>query len=312
MHFISEAESASLVDHEIAFTAIQEALVAASTSAAVSFPVVHGHGSDNANSFSIKASATESLAGLKVGSYWPGNMEHGLPRHNSLILLLDQECGKMSAAIEAGKVNAYRTAAADAVAAHYLSRENSSVVAVFGTGHQARFECMAVAKVRKIRQLIVVGRDITKAQNMAKELSLQGLNAEASDAQSACQRADIIITATPARSPLFKAEWVKPGTHIASMGSDAPGKQELPPELFHHSMLFCDLPDQSRRIGEFQHAHPDRNLIAIGDVISGKHAGRISPDAITVFDSSGLSVQDLYMGYYLLNKWLAAKEQQRR
>ena len=101
MKFISEHESAALISHEMAYDAIRESLIAASKSETLNFPVVHGKGSNNVNSFSIKASSTSELAGLKVGSYWPGNRDIGIPRHNSLILLFDQETGKIDAAIEA-------------------------------------------------------------------------------------------------------------------------------------------------------------------------------------------------------------------
>jgi ornithine cyclodeaminase len=135
---------------------------------------------------------------------------------------------------------------------------------------------------------------------MVRDLREQGLDAASSSAEHACRSADIIVTATPARSPLFSAEWVRPGAHVASMGSDGPGKQELPPELFPKASLFCDLPSQSRNIGEFQHAAADAELTAIGDVLLARRPGRRSPDEITIFDSSGLSLQDLYMAQHLL------------
>ncbi|MEQ9885750.1 ornithine cyclodeaminase family protein [Pectobacterium zantedeschiae] len=308
MIFISETESAALISHELAYDAVREALLAASEPKARSFPVVHGQGSDPGNTFSIKASATGELAGLKVGSFWPGNPANGLPRHNSLILLFDQQIGKMAAAIEAGKVNAFRTAAADAVAADLLARPDASVLAVFGTGHQARYECAALARIRPIRTVLIVGRDSEKSTEMAQEFQAAGLDAQISDAESACRAADIIVTATPSRKPLFNAEWVKAGTHIVSMGSDAAGKQELPPELFAAGRLFCDLPSQSRTIGEFQHAPAHVALTAIGDVISENAAGRNTRDDITIFDSSGLSIQDLYIGQRILAAWQTEKQ----
>ena len=87
---------------------------------------------------------------------------------------------------------------------------------------------------------------------------------------------------------------------MSSMGSDATGKQELPPDLFREAALFCDLPGQSRRIGEFQHADAKAQLTAIGDVLSGKTAGRVRADEITIFDSSGVALQDLYMAQAMI------------
>lgn len=302
MLFISESQSAALVTHELAFIAAHEALIAACEDATASFPVVLGHGSSADNRFTVKASATAELAGLKVGSYWPGNRDRGLERHNSLILLFDQETGRIGVAIEAGIVNAYRTAAADAVAAHALARPDAATLAIFGAGHQAYYECMALARVRPLRRVMIVARDPHRAEAMAAKLRQQGLGAEVAEAQGACAAADMIVTATPARAPLFEADWVRPGTHIASMGSDARGKQELPPALFPRAALFCDLPEQARGIGEFQHAPPDAVITPLGEVLSGRHPGRNSDEAITIFDSSGLSLQDLYIARHLLEK----------
>jgi ornithine cyclodeaminase len=112
----------------------------------------------------------------------------------------------------------------------------------------------------------------------------------------------MIVTATLATAPLFHAQWVQAGTHISSMGSDAKGKQELPPDLFNTAKLFCDLPEQSRRIGEFQHAGANVQLTAIGDVLSGKTTGRVSAEDITIFDSSGLSLQDRYIARAIIKR----------
>lgn len=300
MKYISEEESRALINHEMAFSAVRDAFIAAVQPETRSFSVVQGHGSDPRNTFGVKASTTGRLSGLKVGSFWADNIQLGLPRHNSLILLFDQRCGKVGAAIEAGIVNAYRTAAADAVATTLLARKEAKTLAIFGTGHQARFECEALARIRKITTVMIVGRDINKAQQMADDLNKAGLTAEITDAESACRAADIIVTATSSRAPLFDAHWVKPGTHISAMGADAKGKQELPTALYVNARLFCDLPEQSRVIGEFQHTPQTSERVAIGSVILEKAVGRLSERDITIFDSSGLSVQDLFIGKRLL------------
>jgi ornithine cyclodeaminase len=302
MLFVSEAESAALTSHEMAREAVRQALIDVCDARTETFPVVHGHGSNPTNRFTVKAAAAREVAGLKVGSYWPGNLDIGLPRHNSLILLFDQEKGRIGAAIEAGTLNAYRTAAADAVAAEALARRDAETLAIFGAGHQARYECAAVAKVRLLRLVLVVARNPDQGKAMIADLAAQGITAQAASAEAACAAADIIVTATSATAPLFKAEWVRPGTHVASMGSDARGKQELPPELIARASLFCDLPSQSRIVGEFQHAPEGVDLIAIGEVLAGRHPGRRFNHEITVFDSSGLAVQDLYIARHLLAK----------
>ncbi|WP_254694561.1 ornithine cyclodeaminase family protein [Alloyangia pacifica] len=229
------------------------------------------------------------------------NDSAGLPRHGSIILLFDQATGRIGAIVEVGKLNAYRTAAADAVAAEALSRPDSRVLTLFGTGHKATYEAAAVARIRPIEQVIVVGRSTEKTYEMVARLKNLSLPAEAAEcAEAACRRADIIVAATSARAALFEADWVTPGTHVASMGSDGAGKQELPVEVYSRASLFCDLPAQSRVVGEFQYAPAEASLTAIGDVLSGKAPGRVRSEEITVFDSSGVSLQDLFIAGAIL------------
>lgn len=305
MLHLSEAVSAALITPQLAFAAARAALLAAASDEAHVFPAVLAHGSVASNRFSVKSGATAELAGVKIGAFWPSNPERGLPRHSSTILLIDQETGRIGAVIEASLVNAYRTAAADAVAASLLAREDAQILAIFGAGQQAFHECQALAAIRPLKRVHIVARDASRTKVFAARLETLGLEAVASSPEAACRAADIIVTATPSRAPLFDANWIAPGTHVAGMGSDARGKQELPPELFSRAQLFCDLPAQSIEIGEFQHVRDEISagrltLTAIGAVIAERVAGRSSAEAITVFDSSGISLQDLCVAHLLL------------
>lgn len=300
---ITEEQTAALVDEDLALEAARAAFAA--TVDGTAFPSLAVHGSDPRNRFTLKPSASGTHAGVKIGTYWPGNTEHGLPRHNSTLLLLDQTMGRIAAVLELGTANAYRTAAADALAVDLLARAHTTTLAVFGTGHQAGYEVAAVSRVRPIDEVLVVGRSAERAERTAAALSARGHAARSASAEEACARADVIVTATTARAdtpPLFEAAWVRPGTHISCMGADAPGKRELPPELFARARVFCDLPEQARRMGESQHA-PDRTvLIPLGEVLTHRAAGRTDDSDITVFDSSGIGLQDLYLGLALLKK----------
>jgi ornithine cyclodeaminase len=308
MQVIDENTSAQLITHELAFASAKDALLAASRSDFVLSPVVLTYDPTHTNRFSVKPCSAGGLLGLKVGSFWPQNPSRGLESHSSTIFLLDSEIGGIRAVVQGAKANAYRTAAADAVAVNYLARSDATTLAIFGTGHQAKYECEAVARVRELTKIVVVGRNSDRAEAFAKALSDQGLPATTADARAACNEADIIVTATPSRSPLFSAEWVKPGTHISSMGSDGEGKQELPPELLLTADLFCDHPDQSLRLGEFQHVRDHAVPQPIGKVIAEEIEGRRSMDAITVFDSSGLAVQDIFIAQRLLDYLDQCKE----
>jgi len=299
MLFLSEEDSAALITERLAYDAVRTALIAAVADTSTTFPALPAHGSAPHNRFTLKSAAAADIAGVKIGSYWPGNTT--TPRHNSTILLLDQETGRVAAVVEAAKVNAYRTAAADAVAADTLANPDAATLTIFGTGHQAFYECRALAKIRTLTTIHVVARTEEHGRDLVARLTGAGLPATLTDADRAVAEADIIVTATTARAPLFNAAGVRPGTHIASMGSDAKGKQELPPELLSTAELYCDLPAQSTTIGEFQHAG-DSEITALGDVLTGRAPGRRSPDAITVFDSSGIALQDLYIATALLEK----------
>ena len=302
MILITEAESSAIITPKLAFEAVREAFIAAVAPGAASFPVVVAHGSDPQNRFIIKSAAGAELAGLKVGAYFPTNDTRGLPRHASTIVLIDQTTGRIGALVEGSAVNCYRTAAADAVATDALARPDAEIMTLFGTGHQAAYEAQAIARVRNLLRLLVVGRDPIRTEAFAEKLRSVGLPAEVAAAETAVRDADIIVTATTSTAPLFEAAWVQPGTHISSMGSDSQGKQELPAEIFTHASLFCDLPEQSLRIGELQHADPEAPPTAIGAVLSGNAPGRQNESEITIFDSSGISLQDLHMAKAILDR----------
>jgi ornithine cyclodeaminase len=241
---------------------------------------------------------------VKIGSFWPDNVE--LPRHSSTIVLLNPATGRLSAVVEAAAANAYRTAAADALAVQALARADARTLTVIGTGHQALHEVRAVSRVRPISRVLVVGRRPDVARTFAAEVTaLTGLPAEPVDARTGVGAADVLVTATTAREPLFEADWVAPGTHISAMGADGPGKQELPVALYDHASLFCDLPEQSRAIGEFQHA-PSAAPVALGAVLAGTAEGRTSQEDVTVFDSSGFALQDLTLAAALLRRRAAS------
>jgi ornithine cyclodeaminase len=290
------------------------AYIAAARSGAHVFPVLRAHGWQADNRFSVKSASSAAVTGLKVGSYWPSTDALALPRHSSCILLLDERVGQIEALVQASRANGLRTAAGDALAVDALARKDASRLAVFGAGHQAAFECEAIRRVRQISEIFVVNRDRVKAETLAARLRSDSLVAKATTAEEACGVADIIVTATSSRAPLFDAGLVRPGAHLSCMGADAAGKQEAPPELLRRAKLFCDLWSQSRVIGELQHVSDDieRGDVAqpvnLGEVLSGDQPGRTADQDITVFDSSGLALQDLFLAAALLERAKTASE----
>ena len=210
-------------------------------------------------------------------------------------------------------MNGRRTAAADAVAADLLARPDARTLSLIGAGGQARYEAEAVARIRPIERILIASRRQESAEKMARELASLAKVVEAVDVRMACEAADILVTATTAKAPLFEASWIAPGTHISAMGADQVGKQELPSALLETSRLFADWTKQSVEIGEFQHVgrgdgEGASRITAIGDVLRGCAAGRTSDRELTVFDSSGLALQDLYVAAAVLEASLVSGE----
>ncbi len=277
----------------------------------MSFPAVRGHGSAQSTRFGIKSGydGRQQRPGFKVGSYWPGNTGRGLPNHGSTTLLLDDETGFPLALVAATYLNALRTAASDAVAVDILSRPDAAVLALFGTGNQAFHEAIAISHVRKLSRVLVCGRDTEKASTLALRLEDAGLNAEPTAVETALAQADIVVTATASHGPLFAEDAVRPGTHISAMGADGPGKQELSSALALKAELFADSLDQTFSIGEFQYlagSEIRQHVTGIGAVINGRAKGRSSDNAITIYDSSGIALQDLAVAGYVFEKALDA------
>ena len=294
---VSETVAARLVTLKDAIALMESAFASLDRGESRLFPFVAGHGSDPATRFGAKLGydGERRTPGLKVGSYWPRNVERGLGNHASTTLLLDDDTGAPRALVAATHLTALRTAASDAVAVKYLARKDASVLAVVGAGHQAYWDALAVAEVRKLEQVLVWAREASAAEALAARLRTAGLPAQASDLWPALARADIVSTATASRSALFAAGDVRPGTHLSAMGADGVGKQELDPALLLGASLWADLPTQSIVIGEFQRlpAALAGGVQPIGGLISGRLPGRCGDEEITIYDSSGVALQDL-------------------
>jgi len=308
MIVLSETQVLRRLSLALAFGAVREALVAAADGSGSVLPVVVGRGRYEGEIFGVKTGTAvdRGIFGLKVGSYWPGNESAGLAPHGSTILLLSPETGRVRAVIEANRLNGPRTAAADAVAAAVLARPDSQTLTIIGAGHQAEYEALALSAVLPLRRIFIVSRSAARAATLRDKLQGQcAADVAIADAETGCRNADVLVTVTSSRTALFQAEWIRPGTHVASMGSDQVGKQELPPQLLRRARLFCDLPAQSVVIGEYQHVRAEIQsgvlaVSAIGSVLLGLAPGRGKTDEITVFDSSGLALQDLFVAEALL------------
>jgi ornithine cyclodeaminase len=243
----------------------------------------------------------ESFA-IKISPGFFDNPRIGLPSVNGLMMLLSARTGLLEAALlDNGYLTDVRTAAAGAVAAKHLSREDSETAAIFGAGVQARLQLEALLLVRPIRRARIWARDAAKAQVAAADLAGHlGIEVEAlADAEKAVAGADIIVTTTPATSPIIKADWISPGQHVTAMGSDAEHKNEIDPWLVGRADRYvADRLSQTRILGELHHAiaaglaAADADFPELGAVVAGKAHGRTADADITFADLTGTGVQD--------------------
>jgi ornithine cyclodeaminase len=244
--------------------------------------------------FGIKSGdvGSQSLLGFKAAGFWPGNPARGADAHQATIMLLDPATGRPTCLIDGNAVTTERTGAAGGLGLE-LARPESRTVCVFGTGVQAQAQLrFALRQLPGLRQVFYATAD--GQPKPAFEAAFAGRCAitHATDVNAAVAQSDVVITATTGKGPLFEAAAVQPGTHINAVGSDTKGKRELPEGLLARARVFVDDAAQSRGIGELQWA-PETACTEIGDVLSGKGAFARGAGDITVFDMTGIALQDL-------------------
>lgn len=291
---------ASLIDMAGAIDAVEEAFRVAGNGLTRNYPVVRESIEEASGTFGIKSGfmPQQGWLGLKAGGYWSGNMaSRGISNHQSTVVLFDYESGQPRCFMNANRLTALRTGAAGAVAAKYLARPDSRAVLFVGAGEQARSQLEALRCIFDLSQIHIWSRDPASAQQFAHELTASGLHANVvSDPADASDRVDLIVTTTPSTQALLAPAHMHRGLHVNAMGSDTRGKRELAPEIFGRDVrLVVDNRDQSTRLGELQNvADADRMIHAtLGEIVAGKAPGRRSENDITVFDSSGVTFQDL-------------------
>ena len=267
---------------------------------AVNFPVVReaiGH-ADALYGFKSGFDRSRAVPGVKSGGYWPGNLAKGLTNHQSTVVLFDPDSGRPAALVGGNHLTAVRTAAASAVSIAHLARPDAAVLGMLGAGHQAGFQLRAAAEQRSFDKVIAWNYHPDMLPSLAGVAAELGLPFEAVERERLGREADVIITISSSWEAQLMRDRVRPGTHVACMGTDTKGKQEVDPALVAAATVFTDEVAQSVGIGEAQHAIA-RGMIAadaiipIGAVINGTHPGRRSADEITLFDGTGVGLQDL-------------------
>ena len=253
--------------------------------------------------------------GLKVISIMPGNQGTQYDSHPGIVLLLDAEHGQPLAIMDASEITAIRTAAVSGLATRLLAREDAAVLALLGSGVQARTHLEAMLAVRPLREVRVWSRTSANAQRFAEQATARHrlpVHAVAS-AEQAVTGADLICTVTASNEPVLKGAWLRPGAHVNAVGVSQRTARELDAAAVARSLLFVDRRESAlNEAGDFLLAREegavsdDHILGEIGEVLLGRIPGRRSADDITLFKSLGLAIEDVAAAHYLYER---AREQ---
>ncbi|HET8570870.1 MAG TPA: ornithine cyclodeaminase family protein [Candidatus Limnocylindria bacterium] len=238
--------------------------------------------------------------GFKAVTVFHGNDERGLPSHQGIITLIDAETGTPLALMDGTRITAMRTAAVSAVATRHLARTDASVATIIGTGVQARAHAEALACVRELSEIRIVGRRPEAARALATELADHLPTRAFDDAAAALDGADIVATVTASPAPVFAPEAIAPGTHINAVGAYTATTREVPSETVAAARVFVD--DRTAALSEAgdlllaiaDGAIDESHVVGtLGEVLIGQVQGRTDAQQITIFESLGLGLEDI-------------------
>jgi ornithine cyclodeaminase len=307
VRILREGEVRAALDMGTCIDAVERAFAAYSTGRAELPDVIHLDVPEAGGEIHVKAGHLHGAPyyAVKTAS---GFSELEPPRIDGMVVVFDALDGAPAAfLLDHGYLTDARTGAAGGVAARHLAPERVELVAVVGTGLQARYQLDALAMVRPgFRHVHVWGRDFEHATHCVDDLLARpGLPegcryAVASTVEEALEGADVVITCTASRAPLVRSAWLKPGAHVTAVGSDGPDKQELDVDVLGAAdLVVVDSRVQCARLGELHHAldaeivHSPDDVIELGEICAGSHSGRTSVEQLTVCDLTGVGVQDV-------------------
>ncbi|MCT4634531.1 MAG: ornithine cyclodeaminase family protein [Firmicutes bacterium] len=323
-----------ILDMKQVIGAVEKVYTSKAEKKAELFPMVFHEFERGVADMDIKSGhlADADIFGLKLVSWYGENTKKDLPMLIGTTMVFDSITGKPIGILNAGHVTGMRTGAAAAIGAKVLARKESENLLMVGTGHISSFAIaatlIAMDNIKKVRiydpmnieeakkLLASIGEELEKeflskyqGSSMYDEIKAK-FDVEfelVEDIEKATSLSDIILTATPAREPMIMKDWVKPGTHISCIGADMDGKQEIDENIFAISRVYVDDLAQAISVGETEipiksGAITRDDIIAeIGDVMIGKASGRTSDDEITVYDTTGIALQDLMTSKLVLD-----------
>jgi len=242
----------------------------------------------------------QDITGVKIVNVHPGNPKKGFPTVMALVILNSTETGAPLAIMDGTYLTDMRTGAAGGVAVKYLARKNSKTIGFVGAGNQAKTQLLAINEVIDIEEIKATSTSEKGTLNFKSEMEKRiGCDIIPKRSIKEVCDCDILVTTTPSREPVVKDEWIAEGTHINAIGADAPGKEELDPMILKRARVVVDDIPQASHSGEIN-VPLSKKIITekdicceIGEVVAGKKKGRTKDSDITVFDSTGLAIQDV-------------------
>jgi alanine dehydrogenase len=278
--------------------------------AGIETPVRHHHDVSAVSTLLLMPAWSKDWAGLKTVIFKTDNAAHGLPTIQASYLLIDQKTGATVALMDGGEITRRRTAAASALAADYLARQDAQVMTLVGAGALGPHFVRAHAAVRPVKRVFIYNRSIAKSESLAAELAHDGFEAHSvTDLEHAVRQSDIVSCVTTSTAPIVKGAWLRPGTHVDLAGSFKPTMRETDAEVVARASVYVDTRDgalaeagdllQARDEGKFDFADIRGDL---ADLCGGKVKGRASADEITLFKSAGTAIEDLATAIMLYQK----------
>lgn len=320
---LGKNEVKELFDLKMAIAAVEKAYKEKAAGSGCIWPMIFHEFNPGHADMDIKSGdlANEAIYGLKLVSWFENNKTVGKPSLYGTVLIFDRYTGEPKALLNGSALTDLRTGAAGAVGIKYLARKDAQIALMAGSGELAPYLIAATLLVRPdLQKFILVNPNHTEKAALVlsaitkkvDELLLACgekrstvIEAEAC-VEKAVRISDIILTATPSRKAFIKKEWVKPGTHFSCIGADMSGKQELDDEILRAAVVAGDDSKQCLAVGECESAYKKGIISAlsceIGDIICGNTDGRVNNEQITIFDSTGIALQDLASAAAVLNK----------
>lgn len=310
---LNQAVLEEVLEMDMVIEAIEQVYTLKAENKTSLFPMVFHEFNPGVADMDIKSGHLKGadIFGLKLVSWFGENSKKDLPLLIGTTMIFDANTGAPQAILNADHITGMRTGAAGAIGAKYLAKKDAKTFLMVGTGHVAQFEIaatlLAIPGIETVKIYDPMSEERTRAYtetikdklsdkfSINKDISFEAVT----DLEAAVGSSDIIITATPSRAAMIKKDWVQAGTHISCVGADMEGKQEIDEHLFKGNIVVVDDIGQAISVGETETAYKagliDQTSIysEMGDIILKNKPGRTSDEDITIFDTTGIALQDL-------------------